>query len=210
MLDARSAPILGTYPISLYFPHSFTNTLSPQCPHPVYAFSLFLPTIINDLGYAAARAQLLSTPPYVARCTCTVAIGIISDKYKSRGPFVYLSTTVGIIGYSILYGTKIKGPHGDQVCCPSPPFGHLIHVLMSAQISYGGTVIAACGMSPSIAVILACAGGPARGDIKRGVVLAMTIGEGNCRQSAVPHRPRDCHWMHGHVVRRLSFVQWCE
>jgi hypothetical protein len=95
-------------------PFTLPPVLLPNsCPHsvliPVYAFSLFLPTIINDLGYEAAQAQLLSTPPYIAGCICTVIIGIISDKYKSRGPFVCLSTTVGIIGYSILYGTNIKG-----------------------------------------------------------------------------------------------------
>ena len=82
---------------------------------PVYAFSLFLPTIINDLGYQAAQAQLLSAPPYVAGCFFTVIIGIISDKHKSRGPFVCLSTTVGIIGYSILYGTSLNQPRGAQV-----------------------------------------------------------------------------------------------
>lgn len=83
---------------------------------PVYAFSLFLPTIINDLGYEAAQAQLLSTPPYIAGCIFTVVIGIVSDKYKSRGPFVCLSTTVGIIGYAILYGTNLKEPRGAEVC----------------------------------------------------------------------------------------------
>jgi len=40
-------------------------------------------------------------------------------------------------------------------------------------------VIAACGVFPSIAVVLAWAGGSAGGDIKRGVALAMTIGVGN-------------------------------
>ena len=89
---------------------------------PVYAFSLFLPTIINDLGYQAAQAQLLSAPPYVAGCICTVIIGIVSDKYKSRGPFICLSTTVGIIGYSILYGTSSKQPNGAQVFILSLPF----------------------------------------------------------------------------------------
>ena len=94
---------------------------------PVYAFSLFLPTIINDLGYQAAQAQLLSAPPYVAGCFCTVVIGIISDKYKSRGPFVCLSTTVGIIGYSILYGTSLNQPNGAQVSFPFHPPCRLIH-----------------------------------------------------------------------------------
>lgn len=95
---------------------------------PVYAFSLFLPTIINDLGYQAAQAQLLSAPPYVAGCFCTVIIGIISDKYKSRGPFVCLSTTVGIIGYSILYGTSLGQPRGAQVIFSFHFHCRLIHL----------------------------------------------------------------------------------
>ena len=82
---------------------------------PVYAFSLFLPTIISDLGYTAAQAQLLSTLPYIAGCISTVIIGIISDKYKSRGPFVCLSTIVGLIGYAIVYGTKLDRPRGPLV-----------------------------------------------------------------------------------------------
>ena len=57
-----------------------------------------------------------------------------------------------------------------------PRAGDLAH---AAQISYGGTVIAACGVFPSIAVVLAWAGGSAGGDVKRGVALAMTIGVGN-------------------------------
>jgi hypothetical protein len=56
---------------------------------PVYAFSLFIPTIINNLGYTAANAQLLSTPPYVAGCIFTVAIGILSDNMKKTWTLRY-------------------------------------------------------------------------------------------------------------------------
>ena len=40
-------------------------------------------------------------------------------------------------------------------------------------------MIAACGVFPSIAVVLAWAGGSAGGDVKRGVAIAMTIGIAN-------------------------------
>lgn len=33
---------------------------------PLYAFSLFLPTIISELGYTTTKAQLLTVPPYAA------------------------------------------------------------------------------------------------------------------------------------------------
>jgi hypothetical protein len=39
--------------------------------------------------------------------------------------------------------------------------------------------MAACGVFPSVAVVIAWAGGSAGGDIKRGVALAMMIGVGN-------------------------------
>ena len=65
--------------------------------------------------------------------------------------------TVAIVGYAILYATPHTRP-GQ---------------------SYAGTVIAACGVFPSIAVVLAWTGGNAGGDIKRGVSLAMTIGIAN-------------------------------
>jgi hypothetical protein len=34
----------------------------------LYAFSLFLPSIISSLGYTATRAQLLTVPPYAVAC----------------------------------------------------------------------------------------------------------------------------------------------
>ncbi|KAG8767274.1 hypothetical protein FRC15_005797, partial [Serendipita sp. 397] len=150
---------------------------------PVYAFSLFIPTIINELGYKASTAQLLSTPPYIAGCFFTVLVGIYSDKLKLRGPFVLGCATVAIAGYSVLYAT---------------PQGH-------PGVSYAGTVIAACGTFPSIAVVLAWAGGNAGGDVKRGVALAMTIGIANLGGvcSSFIYRTKDAprfHIGHGTVI----------
>ncbi len=84
-------------------------------------------------------------------------IGIISDNFKLRGLFVILSATVAITGYAILYAAPANKP----------------------GLSYAGTIIAAIGLFPSIAVVLAWAGGSAGGDIKRGVAIAMTIGIAN-------------------------------
>ena len=99
----------------------------------------------------------MSAPPYVAGCFFTVLVGIISDRLKLRGPFVILSASVGIVGYAILYAAPANKP----------------------GLSYAGTIIAAIGIFPSIAVVLAWAGGSAGGDIKRGVAIAMTIGIAN-------------------------------
>lgn len=50
---------------------------------PLYAFSLFLPSIIAALGYKSTEAQLLSVPPYAAAAILTITVGckLIFDKF---------------------------------------------------------------------------------------------------------------------------------
>lgn len=45
--------------------------------------------------------------------------------------------------------------------------------------AYVGSILAACGVYPCIAVILAWVGSSAGGDTRKGVVYAMVIGLGN-------------------------------
>ena len=44
------------------------------CDMPLYAFALFLPTIISELGYKTTKAQLLTVPPYAA---AAILVGFI-------------------------------------------------------------------------------------------------------------------------------------
>ena len=52
---------------------------------PLYAFSLFLPSIINQLGYTATPANLLSVPVYAVACIVTCVIGFLADRHGNRG-----------------------------------------------------------------------------------------------------------------------------
>ncbi|KAH0828671.1 major facilitator superfamily domain-containing protein [Lanmaoa asiatica] len=122
---------------------------------PAYAIALFTPTIINELGFSAAHAQLLSVPPFVAGCACTIIVGIYSDIRKLRGPYVIAGTFVAFIGYIVL----------DTQTSPGA--------------SYVGAVLAAVGVFPPIAVVLAWAGSNAGGEMKRGVVIAVSVGLAN-------------------------------
>ncbi|KAF8647123.1 hypothetical protein AX16_006955 [Volvariella volvacea WC 439] len=122
---------------------------------PVYAIALFTPTIVRELGYSAARAQLMSIPPFAAGCIATIAVGITSDRLNRRGPFIIGSCLVSLIGYIVLYTQTRPGA------------------------SYVGAILAAVGVYPCIAVDLAWAGSAAGGDVRKGVVLAMVIGIGN-------------------------------
>ncbi|KAK7000695.1 major facilitator superfamily domain-containing protein [Favolaschia claudopus] len=122
---------------------------------PVYAIALFTPTIVNQLGYSAARAQLLTIPPFVCGCIATIGVGLLSDRYHLRGPFIIGMAFVSLIGYIVLYTQRAPGA------------------------AYAGAVLSAVGVYPTIAVDLAWAGSIAGGDVRKGVVLAMVIGLGN-------------------------------
>jgi len=150
---------------------------------PVYAIALFTPTIINELGYSAANAQLLSVPPFVCGCIFTIMVGILSDKHGLRAPYVIGGAFVSLVGYLALYTQT------------------------SAGASYAGAVLAAVGVYPTIAVDLAWASSNAGGDVKRGVVLAMVIGLGNlggiCSSFVYLDPPR-FHIGHGTIMGFLS------
>lgn len=137
---------------------------------PVYAIALFTPTIVKELRYSAANAQLLTIPPFVAGCIVTIAAGVYSDKYNLRGPFIICCSTVSLIGYIVLYTQDRPG------------------------VSYVGAILAAVGVYPTIAIALAWAGSAAGGDVRKGVTLAMVIGIGNlggvCSSFIYLHAPR--------------------
>ncbi|KZT51833.1 MFS general substrate transporter [Calocera cornea HHB12733] len=66
------------------------------------ALGAFLPTIIAQLGFTAAQAQLLTVPPYAAGAAILIATNFISDHFQSRGiPMVFASLWGGI-GYLLL------------------------------------------------------------------------------------------------------------
>lgn len=68
----------------------------------VQGVSIFMPTILRDLGWTATRAQLYSVPPYVCACVVAIAIAFISDKTRRRGIYLASFTFLGIAGFSIL------------------------------------------------------------------------------------------------------------
>jgi MFS family permease len=148
---------MGMYPWNFCSPshQSLVFTQLRSILVPIHVIALFTPTIVNELGYSAANAQLLTVPPFAAGCFFTIFVGIYSDKYKLRGPVVIGGAFVSLIGYIVLYTTKTAGA------------------------GYAGAVLAAVGVFPTIAVDLAWAGGNAGGDMKRGIVIAMVVGLGS-------------------------------
>ena len=58
---------------------------------PLYAFSLFLPSIVAGLGYTSTKAQLLSVPPYAAAAILTITIGYVRIYPSSAFTFPFFA-----------------------------------------------------------------------------------------------------------------------
>jgi MFS family permease len=127
------------------------------CDMPLYAFSLFLPTIVQELGWSqdVIRAQLMSVPPYVAAALLTVAIGFVADRTRQRGLCNIVVSIIGIVGFAMLIGAS------------------------DPSVRYAGTFLGALGIYPCISNTITWMANNIEGVYKRGVVLGFVIGWGN-------------------------------
>ncbi|KAJ2972142.1 hypothetical protein NQ176_g7325 [Zarea fungicola] len=126
---------------------------------PLYAFSLFLPTIIQGMAIVPktdiVKNQLLSVPPYVVAAIMTVVVGFWSDRINKRGIFNMACGIIGAVGF--------------------------VMVMASTRpvVQYIGTFLGALGIYPSISLTIAWVANNVEGVYKRGVVLGLVIGWGN-------------------------------
>lgn len=67
-----------------------------------YATSFFTPTILNQLGWTAIRAQVMTIPVFVTATVVTLSCAVLSDKLKHRYGFTILGCCVATVGYVIL------------------------------------------------------------------------------------------------------------
>jgi MFS family permease len=75
----------------------------------LYTLSLFLPSIIQGLGYKSWQAQLLTVPPYVFAFIVTMSLAIITQRVKIRAPFIIGAAFVSILGYIVLITSPTIG-----------------------------------------------------------------------------------------------------
>ncbi|KAK0202559.1 MFS general substrate transporter [Desarmillaria ectypa] len=125
------------------------------CDMPLYAFSLFLPTIISQASFKATPANLLTVPVYVFACIVTCLVGFFADRWGRRGYFNLMFLSLGAAGYVVLINSK------------------------SAALSYFAVYLATCGIYPVIPNTIAWMSNNVEGSYKRSVSLAMVISFGN-------------------------------
>ncbi|KXT10752.1 hypothetical protein AC579_6847 [Pseudocercospora musae] len=122
---------------------------------PLYAFSLFLPTIVAAMGHKGTHAQLITVPPYAVAAALTVAIGWIADRTRQRGICNMVISSIGIVGFIMLLSSS------------------------DPQVQYAGTFLGAMGIYPTIPNNLCWAANNVEGGYKRGVLLGVVVGWGN-------------------------------
>lgn len=64
--------------------------------------TFFLPSIIKDIGYTAAGAQVRTMPVFIAAAICSLAAAYTSDRFRHRFSFCIFGLFVAAIGYIML------------------------------------------------------------------------------------------------------------
>ncbi|KAI9747049.1 MAG: hypothetical protein M1835_002248 [Candelina submexicana] len=125
---------------------------------PLYGTSLFLPTIINELGYTSSTAQLLTVPIYIVAAALAVAVAWFSDRRGVRSPFILACMVPIGIGFIICISASGRGIPG---------------------LVYAGVFIAVCGIYPAFPGNVTWLSNNLAGSYKRGAGMAIHIGVGN-------------------------------
>ncbi|KAH8753966.1 MFS nicotinic acid transporter [Hyaloscypha finlandica] len=130
---------------------------------PLYGISLFLPTIIKQLGYTSTTAQLLTIPIYCTAAVLAIIVCWLSDKAAKRGasrwPYVFFPMCAILVGFLMaLAGSAHGGVPG---------------------VVYAGVFIATCGIYPAFPGNITWISNNLAGSYKRAAGMAFQIGLGN-------------------------------
>lgn len=120
-----------------------------------YSLSFALPSIIRQLGYTSANAQLLTIPVYVAAAIYTVLIAVQADKTRQRAKFVLIP-----------YLTAIAG----LIICLATPQPRLPGLILFAVF------LIAMGAYSVVPSVISWNANNSAGEWKRGIAIGMQIG----------------------------------
>ncbi|KAG9548106.1 MFS general substrate transporter, partial [Aureobasidium melanogenum] len=122
-----------------------------------YSGSFFIPTIIREMGYTSASAQIRSIPIFVVAAVCSVAAAWLTDRLRHRFGFCIFGLVVASIGYIIL----------------------LCQTGLSVGVKYFALFLVVPGGYITQPIVLAWVQNCMSGHYKRSVAAAMTVGLGN-------------------------------
>ncbi|KAK3680912.1 major facilitator superfamily domain-containing protein [Podospora appendiculata] len=122
---------------------------------PLYGISLFLPTIIRNLGYESSTAQLMTVPIYITAAILAVIVAHFSDKMGKRSPFIIGFLCMMIVGFAMCISTS------------------------NPRVVYAGVFVATCAIYPAFPGVISWLCNNLAGSYKRSAGMAIQIGVGN-------------------------------
>jgi len=114
---------------------------------------VFLPTILTSMGYTPLTSQALSAPPYIFATLLLLTTAYLSDRSRSRSPFVLAHAVLGSASYGLI---ALGG-----------------HLRWPALVRYALVYPAAASFFSAIAIIIAWTMNNQEGKTKKGV--GMTV-----------------------------------
>ncbi|GIK04455.1 hypothetical protein Aspvir_008538 [Aspergillus viridinutans] len=123
-----------------------------------YAVSFFTPTILNQLGWTAVRAQVMSIPVYCVATVIALSAAYASDRLRHRYLFTLAGCLIATMGYVIL------------LCQASVPIGARYFAVFA--ITGGGYL--------TQPILMGWLSNNMAGHYKQSIASAMQIGFGNC------------------------------
>ncbi|KAL5488440.1 hypothetical protein ACEPAI_6558 [Sanghuangporus weigelae] len=74
----------------------------------LYGLALFLPSIVNQLGYSQTHTQLISVGPFAAGFAVTLATSYLSDHFKKRATFAVVNSIIAVTGFIVFFRSTSK------------------------------------------------------------------------------------------------------
>ncbi|KAK4697800.1 hypothetical protein P7C71_g329, partial [Lecanoromycetidae sp. Uapishka_2] len=87
----------------------FTAFMYFSCNVGFSSLPVFLPTILNDMGFNAIDSQGLTAPPFFLSFLMTIFSTWVADRTQQRGLTIMVLTFIGGIGYVLLATVKVVG-----------------------------------------------------------------------------------------------------
>ena len=124
---------------------------------PIYSFSLFLPSIIEGMGYEEITTiQLFTVAPNFLAFLTVIISSFISDRIKMRGPLIVIGFTIAAVGYIMQIASNKEA------------------------VKYAGTFFIAAGAFPCSPLILAWLSNNLAPHYTKATGLGFIVAIGNC------------------------------
>ncbi|KAI9733920.1 MAG: hypothetical protein M1834_002575 [Cirrosporium novae-zelandiae] len=134
----------------------FTALMYFSCNVSFSSLPVFLPTIIEEMGFTSVQAQGLSAPPYFISFMITIFSAWVADRTQQRGLTIISLSIMGAVGYVLLASCTTIG------------------------VRYFGVFLAAAGVFPAIANILPWVLNNQGSDTRRGAGIMILNLIGQC------------------------------